>query len=372
MTTPITAPYFNPAARTWRTEPLRDSPAVFHRSLPGYAPTPLTPVPALAQALGVGAVLVKDESERLGLSAFKVLGASYAISRALSARLGLDEALSLDALREKLDTAEELTLVAATDGNHGRAVAHIARLLGLRAEIYVPPGVSDTAKQAIISEGAELVELELAYDDLVAHAAAQCHQNKVLIQDTSWDGYEDVPQWIVDGYTTLVQEVDEQLVTEHSLSRLDLVVVPAGVGSLAHGVVHHYRSTSHAPALMVVEPETATSVTTALHTGQVAPVPTGDTSMMGLNCGIVSEIAWPTLREGVDASITVTDEQTLAAVRELGDLGVDSGPCGAATLAALRAVAADEQQRGILGLTEDSVVVLLSTEGTAANPKGTQ
>lgn len=370
MTTAITTPYFNPAARAWRTDPLRESPAAFHRSLPGYAPTPLTSVPALAQALGVGAVLVKDESERLGLSAFKILGASYAITRALSARLGLDEALPLGALTERLDAAEGLTLVAATDGNHGRAVAHIARLLGLAAEIYVPPGVSATAKEAIIAEGAELVERELAYDDLVAHAATQCGPNKVLIQDTSWDGYEDVPQWIVDGYTTLVQEVDEQLL-EHNLSRLDLVAVPAGVGSLAQGVVHHYRSTSHAPTLMVVEPATAPSVTTALHTGRITPVPTGDTAMMGLNCGIVSEIAWPTLHEGVDASITVAEDHTLAAVRELGDLGVDSGPCGAATLAALQSVAADDDQRRILGLTEDSVVVLLSTEGTAANPKGT-
>lgn len=370
MTAASTPTFLNPAARDWRAEPLRDSPLGFHCSLPGYAQTPLTPAPALAEALGVGAVLVKDESQRLGLSAFKILGASYAIARALSSRLGLDEALPLDDLRERLATLEGLSLLAATDGNHGRAVAHVASLLGLPSTIYVPPGVSPQAKAAIVAEGAQLVELQQSYDDVVAHAAAQSGGNAVLIQDTSWDGYVDVPQWIVDGYATLVQETDEQLAVQ-GLDRLDLVVVPAGVGSLAQAVVHHYRSTGHAPALLVAEPDTAASVTTSLHSGRVVPVATGDTVMTGLNCGTVSEIAWPTLRDGLDASATVTDAQALAAVNELAGLGIDSGPCGAATLAALRVVAADDDQRTQLGLTGDSVVVLLSTEGTAANPKGT-
>lgn len=370
MTCARTPAFFNPAARHWRAEPLRDSPLGFHRSLPGYAQTPLTPAPALAAALGVGAVLVKDESARLGLSAFKILGASYAIARALSDRFGLDEALPLDELRERLGRGEELSLVAATDGNHGRAVAHVAALLGLRSTIYVPPGVSPQAKAAIAGEGAQLVELQQSYDDVVAHAAAHSGGNAVLIQDTSWDDYVDVPQWIVDGYITLVQETDEQL-TQQGLHRLDLVVVPAGVGSLAQAVVRHYRSAGHAPALLVAEPDTAASVTTSLHAGRRVPVETGDTVMTGLNCGTVSEIAWPILRDGLDASITVTDAQALAAVNEMAGVGIDSGPCGASTLAALRVVATDDAQRAHLGLDGDSVVVLLSTEGTAANPKGT-
>lgn len=369
MTTAITTAYFNPDARTWRTDPLQDSPLSFHRSLPGYAPTPLTPVLALADALGVGAVLVKDESQRLSLSAFKILGASYAIARALSARLGVEEALPLEELRDRVDTAEGLSLLAATDGNHGRAVAHVARLLSLPARIYVPPGLSAEAKAAIVSEGAELVELELPYDDVVAHCAAQSSEQALVIQDTSWEGYKDIPQWIVDGYATLVHEVDAQL-AEQGWGRLDLMVVPAGVGSLAQAVVHHYRSTENAPSLLVTEPQVAPSVTTALHTGRVVPMGTGETVMMGLNCGTVSGIAWPTLRDGVDASVTVSDEQAMAAATELGGLGVDSGPCGAATLAALRKVAAEPEWRDLVGLTADSVVVLLSTEGTAANPKG--
>lgn len=363
------APYLNAKARDWRTKPLRESPIEFHRSLPGYAPTRLIDLPALADALGVGTVLVKDESQRLGLPAFKILGASYAIARALSARLGAEGALTLDVLRERLGSVDGWSLVAATDGNHGRAVAHVARLLGLPATIYVPPGVSPQALTAIVEEGAELVELDLPYDDVVAHSAERSGGDALLIQDTSWEGYEDVPQWIVDGYSTLVQEVDEQFAAR-GIDRLDLVVAPAGVGSFAHAVVHHYRSTTHSPALLIAEPDAAPSVTASLHAGAVTPVGTGDTVMMGLNCGTVSEIAWPTLRGGVSASLTVDDEQALHAVASLGALGVDSGPCGAATLAALRVALADETLRAGLGLGPDSVIVLLSTEGTAANPKG--
>lgn len=370
MTAPIRTPYLNPAARRWRTAPLAESPVDFHRSLPGYRPTPLAALPTLAEALGVGAVLVKDESQRLGLPAFKILGASYAIARTLSARLGETQTLPLEVLRGRIDAADGWSLVAATDGNHGRAVAHIARLIGLPATIFVPSGVSVEARAAIISEGAELVELDLPYDTVLTHAASRAGGAAILIQDTSWQGYTDVPQWIVDGYATLLDEVDEQL-ADHGHDRLDLVVVPAGVGSLAQAVVHHYRSTRQAPALLSVEPDSAASVTTALHTGQIVSVATGATVMTGLNCGTVSGIAWPVLADGLDASVTVTDVQALAAVAELATAGVDSGPCGAATLAALRTVVADAELRAQLRLTEDAVVVLLSTEGTAANPKAT-
>ncbi|WP_261624642.1 diaminopropionate ammonia-lyase [Nesterenkonia marinintestina] len=369
MTAPITAPYTNPDARSWRTEPMRKTSLDFHRSLPHYAPTPLIPVPALAESLGVGTVLVKDESSRLGLPAFKILGASYAVARALSARLGEPHALPLDTLRERLGTNSGLSLIAATDGNHGRAVAHVAHLLGLPAAICVPPGVAEEAREAIVAEGAELTELDLPYDEVVDHAAELSGGDALLIQDTSWDGYVDVPQWIVEGYITLAQEIYEELATS-GVDQPDLVVVPAGVGSLAHAIVQHYRSTTHAPALAVVEPEVAPSVTTALHTGAPVSVATGETIMMGMNCGTVSGIAWPTLRDGVDASLTVTDDQARAAVAELRDFGVDSGPCGAATLAALRTICDDDELRRNLGLGPDSVVVLLSTESTAANPKG--
>jgi diaminopropionate ammonia-lyase len=371
MSTVTSRPYLNPAARRWRTAPLQESPAAFHRSLPGSAPTRLTPLPALARELGVGAVLVKDESSRLGLPAFKILGASYAIARALAARHGAEGASTWEALRDLAVESGRPTLVAATDGNHGRAVAHVARLLGIPATVLVPAGISAEAKAAIVGEGAELVELDLPYDDVVARAAERCGEQDLLIQDTTWEGYAEIPRWIVDGYATLLDEVDEQLAAQGA-DRPDLVVVPAGVGSLAQAVVHHYRSTAHAPALLAVEPDAAPSVTAALRAGRIVPVETGETVMTGLNCGTVSEIAWPTLREGLDAAVTVTDREALAAAADLAGLGVDSGPCGAATLAGLRTVLAEPGTRERLELTEDSVVVLLSTEGTAANPRGVE
>ncbi|KAA9104795.1 diaminopropionate ammonia-lyase [Microbacterium rhizomatis] len=340
----------------------------FHRSLPGYAPTPLTPVADLATELGVGAVFVKDESDRLGLPAFKILGASYAISRAVSARLGRPSAAyPLDELRARI-AGSTVSLVAATDGNHGRAVARVAHLLGISAAIYVPTEVSEAAKDAIRAEGAHLVELAVPYDAVVVHAAAVSGGDAVLIQDTSWEDYRDIPQWIVAGYDTLLAEVDEQL-ENAGCDRVDLVVVPAGVGSFAQAVVAHYRTNGHRPALMVVEPDTAASVTSSLNTGQICPVPTGDTVMTGLNCGTVSEIAWPVLSSGLDASVTVTDRDALDAMNALDAFGIDAGPCGAATLAGARRVLADPERRTQLGVGNDAVVVLLNTEGRAANPK---
>ncbi|EPR75497.1 Threonine dehydratase [Leifsonia rubra CMS 76R] len=362
--------YSNPAARAWRTAPLGAATREFHHSLPGYAPTPLTSVPEAAAALDVAMVFVKDESQRLGLPAFKILGASYAISRALSARLGAPgSALTLDELRDRLGADSPLSLAAATDGNHGRAVAHVAKLLGLLATIYVPAEVSQAAMDAIRAEGATLIELPVPYDDVVEHAKNATGGDAVLIQDTSWRGYEDIPQWVVDGYDIMFAEIDEQLRTA-GIERLDLVVAPSGVGSFAQAVIAHYRSTEHTPSVLSVEPDTASSVTTSLHAGRITPVKTADTVMTGLNCGTVSELAWPILQAGLDASVTVADPQALSAASDLRAYGVDSGPCGGATLAGARAVLNDPDRRAALGITGDAVVVLLSTEGRAANPKG--
>jgi len=361
--------YSNPAARAWRTEPVRSGMREFHNSLPGYAPTPLTPIPEAAAILKVGAVFVKDESQRLGLPAFKILGASYAISRALSAWLGAPGvAYSLEELRKRLGTDSALSLAAATDGNHGRAVAHVANLLGLPATIYVPAEVSQAAMDAIRSEGATLIELSVPYDDVVEHAKNATVGDAVLIQDTSWSGYQDIPQWVVDGYDTMFAEIDEQL-RSAGIERLDLIVAPSGVGSFAQAAVRHYRSTEHTPSVLSVEPDTASSVTTSLRAGRITPVSTADTVMTGLNCGTVSALAWPILLAGLDASVTVTDSEALAAVHDLASHGVDSGPCGASTLAGARAVLVDPDRRAELGITDDAIVVLLSTEGRAANPK---
>jgi diaminopropionate ammonia-lyase len=338
----------------------------FHRGLAGYAETPLIEAPTLASELGVAHVVVKQESARLGLPAFKILGASYAISRALSLRLGSREPLPLDDLRTGLD----VEIIAATDGNHGRAVAHVARLVGLRSRIYVPSGITATAKQAISSEGADLIVLEQPYDDVVKFAAATAAvlgDRALLVQDSSWPGYEDVPGWIVDGYSTLFAEADEQLAAL-GLAPATLVTAPTGVGALAEAAINHYRRGSHGPTVLVVEPDTAACVIASLHAGHLVEVTTGDTIMNGLNCGVVSPGAWPALRDGTDAAVTVTDEQSTQAVRDLQSLGIDSGPCGAASLAAVRVTCANESWRSAAGIDADSVLLLLSTESLTANP----
>lgn len=371
MTT-TTRVYRNAAAREWRCDAVTGI-ADFHATLPGYAPTPLVELPALAGELGVARVFVKDESARMGLPAFKLLGVSYAVVRALTEHLSPGSPpMTLDALQERLQDSG-LTLVAATDGNHGRAVAHMARLVGIRSAVFVPATVTSTAQHAIESEGAVVHVLELPYDEVVVAAAEAVHADPAMlhIQDTAWPGYHEVPQWIVDGYDTLGAEIDLQL-GRAGAERLNLVAVPVGVGSLAQAVVRHYRSASAAtgqqPTVLSVEPALAPSLIDSLEAGRPVSVETGETIMLGMNCGTISEIAWPMLRDGVDAAVTVSEDDTARAVHDLQRLGVDAGPCGASTLAGLRALRAAAAQDPAAALPRDAVVVLLSTEGSAANP----
>lgn len=310
--------------------------------MPGYAVTPLVELPTSADELGVGRALVKDESLRMGLPAFKVLGASWACHQVLKRHPGAE-------------------LVTATDGNHGRAVARMARHFGVAATVFVPEVMLDETAELIGAEGAEVVRLEVGYDHAVRAAAEYAAESdgRALVQDTAWEGYTEVPEWIVDGYQTLLEEVDEQLG-----GAPHLVVVPVGVGSLAEAVVrYHRRPGAPHPSVLSVEPDTAACVLTSLAAGEPVTVPTGSTVMAGLNCGTVSASAWPVLRAGCDSAVAVTDNETRQAVADLGALGVSSGPSGAATLAGVRAALANPARRTALDLPGDAVVVLLSTEG---------
>jgi diaminopropionate ammonia-lyase len=332
--------------------------------MPGYRPTPLTELPELAVELGVATVLIKDESDRLGLSAFKILGASWAINCALSQRSGFDmPAANLTELRERV---APITLVTATDGNHGRAVARVAALLGLPARIYVPAGTSQDTVQAIANEGAQVVQTDLIYDDVVWAAASSTagHRDDLLVQDTAWQGYEQIPQWIADGYDTLFEEIEEQLRGR----RADLVAVPTGVGSLLQAALRHYRDPDREdhPAVLAIEPITAGRVTASLAAGRRISVDTSKpTIMVGLNCGSVSTIAWPAIRDGLDAGVTVSDDQARTATDRLNELGIPAGPCGGAALAGVREALRDADQRAGLAITAHSVLVLISTEGSA-------
>lgn len=338
--------------RTWTCAP-PTSAMDFHRSLAGYAPTALVDLPGLAAECGFGRVFAKDESSRLGLPAFKALGASWAIRRLL----------------DQQRPGSRLTIVTATDGNHGRAVAWFACLLGQSADIYLPRDVPAVAVAAIAAEGARVVHVDGVYDEAVAAAAAGADApGYALVQDTAWPGYERVPGWIVDGYDTLLVEIDDQLAAV-GVDLPALVVVPTGVGSLLQAVLAHYRSRPNpsATAIVAVEPTVAACMPLSLAAGRPVTVETRPTIMAGLNCGTPSYLAWPLIHGGLDAAVNVTDDESTVAAHDLAAQGVAAGPCGAASLAALRRIAAGGHGRE-LGLTSDSTVVLLVTEGASSNP----
>ncbi|MCU1496659.1 MAG: putative diaminopropionate ammonia-lyase [Acidimicrobiales bacterium] len=337
------------------------SPRAFHRRLPGYEPTPLVDAPSLAEALGLGRLWVKDEAWRLGLPAFKMLGASWASYRLLVSALGHEPAWdSVEELAAALDPLKPLTLVAATDGNHGRAVARTARLLGLAAEILVPEGTAAARIGAIASEGASVSVVAGTYDDAVAASAASASADHLVVSDTSWPGYAEVPGWVIDGYTTIFEEVDEQLAAAGS-APLDAVVVQMGVGALAAAVMHHHRAADGSgPLAIVVEPDTAACGLRSAAAGGLVDVPGPHRSIMaGLNCGRPSELAWPFVAAGADVFVAVDDAAAEEAMRDLAGVGITAGETGGAGLAGLAAFVATEPDR----LGPDATVLVLNTEG---------
>ena len=336
---------------------------VFHRTLPGYQPTPLRDVPALAELAGVGRVLVKDESSRLGLPAFKVLGASWATFRLLADRVGADaEWTSLDRLADTV--AEELgslRLAAATDGNHGRAVAHMARLLGVDATIAVPDGTAQARIDGIASEGAEVIVSPGTYEDAVTLIAGMASDTTLIVSDTSWPGYEDVPRRVIEGYSTIFAEIEDQAAG----TPVDIAVVPLGVGALgasAGACLRAGRTWDEGPILVGVEPDSAACVAAAVKAGHLVEVPgPHDSIMAGLNCGLASLLALPTVTATFDAFLAIDDDRCRQAIRALADAGLDVGETGAAALAGLLALV--DEHRTELPVPDAATVLLLVTEG---------
>jgi len=316
--------------------PSRDAMS-FHASLDGYEPTRVRELPGVAAELGLGAVLVKDEADRLGLPAFKVLGASWAIERALREQPG------------------EHTLVAASAGNHGRAVAHVAALRGLRCRVFLPARSLPARREAIASEGAEVVVVDGTYEDAVARAdAAGADAGVVVIADV---GDSAPARWVIDGYATLFAEAAEQ-------ATYDLILVPVGVGSLAAAAARHAAETG--VRVIGVEPVTAACLTASLAAGSPTQVPTPGTTMAGLDCAEVSTAAWPSLQAGIHGTITVDDTEAHEATRELAAAGMTIGESGAAPLAALRALMTEPEcakLRQSATAAQSSRVLLLATEG---------
>lgn len=366
-------------------EPLDRAPLWFHRRLPGYDETPLVNAPGLAEALGVDTVLVKDESNRLGLPAFKVLEASWAVYRALEERLPegkFGDWETIEELKEKLEPLRPLNLVAATDGNHGRALARVARLLGLGAKIFVPEDMTTARRKIIAGEGAEVVVVEGTYDETVERSAAEEGEHGIVISDMSWPGYERIPFWVIEGYSTMLWEIEDELERREEPGP-DLVVMQVGVGAFAAAVTRHLRSPerSQHPKLLGVEPTNAACVLQSVAAGRIVSVPgPHDSIMAGLNCGRPSLVAWPTVSRGIDILIAVDNEPAREAMRLTAASDIVSGETGAAGLGdlleLLRAESPDQQEqleeaRRLLGLTCESRVLLFNCEG-ATDPDGYQ
>jgi diaminopropionate ammonia-lyase len=246
----------------------------FHRTLPGYAPTPLVDCKALAESIGVRSLHVKDESHRFGLNAFKALGASYAMHRI--ARSGM-------------------VFSAATAGNHGRAVAWSAGRLGCAAKIFVPAITVPARIEAIRREGAEVCVVEGSYEDAVRRCDRESRAyGWQVISDTGYAGYMEIPEWVVEGYQTLFQEFEEQ-----REEAPDVIVIQAGVGGLLSAAVHHFRSAEASPLIVSIEPEAADGLLESISSPAGKPcISRGaqDSIMAGLNCSEVSLTAWPSIR----------------------------------------------------------------------------
>ncbi len=332
-----------------------DDVEAFHRTLPGFAPTPLRSLPALARELGVAELWVKDEATRLGLAAFKVLGASYAIHR-----------------HRLHHGSGPTTFASATDGNHGRAVAWSARRLGQKAVIYVPRGTVAARIDAIRAEGAQVIVVEGTYDDAVRRSAKEAAENGwTVVSDTSWAGYKEIPQWIMEGYTTLFREVKRQLAGAEPTH----VVLQAGVGAFAGAGGLFYAREGRRPVLVCVEPVEADGLRASVAApGGIRRLPAGSqrSIMAGLNCGMPSLLAWPVIRGSFRGFLAIDDEYARAAMRGLAAEGVVSGESGAAGVAGLLAFAGEPElaaARAKLGLDAGARVLAVSTEG-ATDPAG--
>lgn len=341
--------------------------------------SPLRALPELAGYLGVGGIWVKDEACRLELNSFKVLGGSFAIYRFIQERLQIPsekmsyEYLISEELKERLGT---ITFASATDGNHGRGIAWAASKLGHACMIYVHSETSQRRIDAIRSYGAVVKVIEGNYDDAVRQIVIDAKEHGwEIVSDTSWDGYTEVPTWIMQGYTTMLAEIQEQF-SGQGIIKPTHVFVQAGVGALAASVIGYYHSLfgDDAPKCIVVEPEDAACLyhSAEIGDGNYHTVAGAlDTIMAGLACGEPSPIAWSVLKDTTDAFVKVPDYTAAKGMRIYatplkGDPFIVSGESGAVTLGSLFSIMEQEEAKGLreqLGLDEHSQILLINTEG---------
>ena len=350
----------------------------FHASFSQYQPTPLTSLPGLAARLGIKRVCVKDESKRFGLNAFKVLGGSYAVARCLAERIQLPEAGLVKGMLESSAAraqAGKVTFISTTDGNHGRGLAWTARELGYPCIIYMPKGSDKTRQNNILALDAQCTVTDLNYDDTVRMSWDLAREKGyVMVQDTAWDGYEQIPGWIMQGYLTLAAEMLEQM--QAAGMRATHCFLQAGVGSFAAAVAAFLVAAlgAEAPRIIIVEPQAADCFYRSALAGDGMPHAVGgslQTLMAGLACGEPSTLAWKILKDYSAAFMSCPDYMAANGMRMLaapvaGDQPIVSGESGAAGAGALHWLMcspAAAAQREVLGLDAEAQVLLVSTEG---------
>ena len=345
-------------------------------SWPGYAPTPLCSLAGLAEQLGVAQVLYKDEGGRFGLGSFKALGGAYAVLRQLIAHIERETGEQVDAATlargEYRALTAGLTVCCATDGNHGRSVAWGAQIFGCACVIYIHATVSAGREQAIAQYGARVVRTTGNYDESIHQATADAAANGwIVISDTSWQGYTQIPGDVMHGYTVMAAEVMNSIGSAHGEVPFTHLFIPGGVGGVAAAMLAPlwWAFGTKRPTFIVVEPERAACLYASARAGKLTTL-SGDieTVMAGLCCGEPSASAWSLLGPGADAFLAITDCAALAMMRVLADaVGADPpivcGESAAASPAGLAAVMADADAARRLALDASSRVLLLGTEG---------
>ena len=343
----------------------------FHKTIEGYQPTPLADLSNTAKLLGCKNLYVKDESYRFGLNAFKGLGGSYVIGRYLADKLGISsEGLGCDDIRGAAEKLGAVTFVTATDGNHGRGIAWAAAKFGHKAVVYMPKGSAAERLENIRKLGAVSEMTDVNYDDTVRFAKQQADDNGwVLVQDTAWEGYEDVPTYIMQGYLTMALEAVNQLGDVKPTH----IFLQAGVGAMSGAVSTLLRSIyGFDTKIIVVEPAKADCFYHTVKAGDGKIHTVGgalDTIMAGLACGEPCTIAWKLLDYTADAFISMEDTVAANGMRLLaspakGDDVVESGESGAAGVGAVAEILRNQPEvKETLGIDENSVVLCFNTEG---------
>jgi len=356
---------------------ISDKTRSFHSKIPGYRVTPLKSLNRLASLIGIGKLWVKDEADRLSLGSFKVLGGSYAIYQTILKMIGNPEGFTFADLNDPKVRKKvgDITFAAATDGNHGRGVAWAATQLGFKSIIYVHKLTSEARIKAIANNGAEVKVIDGTYDDAVRQVNEDAQKNGwQVISDTSWEGYEEIPVWVMQGYTTMFAEVQQQLVSlgENSPTH---IITQAGVGSLAASSFGFYASlfAPARPKMVVVEPDRAACLFHSMEIGDGKPHSfPGDlnTIMAGLACGDPNPIAWDVLYDCADGFVKCPDYVSAKGMRVggvplQGDPYIIAGESGAVSLGALMFIMELDRYKHIrkaLGLDENSRVLLVNSE----------